>query len=77
MKWAEYRPGAAVYRRGWTVGLRLKMDGGPDDRDRRDAVKTFRAAYPAVEIDKWEDYRNLYVRFRSRQDAALFKLAAA
>lgn len=77
MKWVEYQPGAAVYRRGWTVGLRVKMDGGPDDGDRRAAVKTFRTAYPAVEIDRWEDYRYLYVRFRSRQDAALFKLATA
>lgn len=77
MEWGEYQPGAAVFRRGWTVGLRTRMDGGPDDRDRRVAVKNFTTTYPNIEIDRWEGHRHLHVRFRSRRDAALFKLVTS
>jgi hypothetical protein len=75
MGWIEYRPGAAAFRRGWTVGLRKESEGAGDVPASANAVANFRGAYPTIEVEEWHDFRYFYVRFRSRQDAALFKLA--
>lgn len=74
MGWVEYRPGSAAFRRGWTVGLRKQLESAKGVLAYSDAVATFRGAYPTIEVEQWHDFRHFYVRFRSRQDAAMFKL---
>lgn len=77
MPWVEYRPGAAAFRRGWTVGLRMQFDDAASLSVCSHAVVAFRSACPTIDVEEWHDFRYYYVRFRSRRDAALFKLAAA
>ncbi|MFT4954586.1 MAG: hypothetical protein ACI8U3_000957 [Brevundimonas sp.] len=77
MPWAEYRPGAAAFRRGWTVGLRHEYGGAGSVSACSQAVATFRSTCPAIDVEEWHDSRYFYVRFRYRSEAALFKLTTA